>query len=76
MSAVVTKLERSSPDLEPIRTLDETSPVRAAAEFAVGHNLKANLLLQSDNLADTLVLQLREFSAADLPSGMLAESLA
>jgi hypothetical protein len=38
--------------------------------------LKTNLLLQSDNIADTLVLQLREFSAADLPPGMLAESLA
>src|SRR5262249_53788743 len=56
MPAVVPKPERSGSDLKPFRALDETSPIGTAAEFPVGHNFKADLLLKANYIADALIL--------------------
>jgi hypothetical protein len=73
--AIVPKLERRRSDRESFRALDETAPIGSAAEFAIGHNFKADLLLQRDHIADALILQPNEFGLVDLPGGMLAEGV-
>src|SRR5262249_48347050 len=73
VSTIVPKLERRRSDFESLRPLDETSPIGSTAEFAVGHNFKADLLLQRDDITDALILQSDEFGVTDLPGGMFAE---
>ena len=76
MALVVTELERGRFDLEARRALDETPPVGAAAEFAVGDDLQADFLLKSDHVADALILQPCEFAVVDFLGGVAAEGLA
>ena len=66
VALIVPELERCGFDLEALDTLDKPAPIRAAAEFAVRHNLQAHLLLQGDDIADALVLQFAEFGLVDL----------
>ena len=47
VALVVAKLEQRAAHLEALDALDEPAPVGAAAEFAVGHDLEADLLLHA-----------------------------
>ena len=76
VAAVVAEFERGRLDLEALRALNEAPPIGAAAEFAVGNDLQADLLLQRDYIADALVLQLGKFRIVHLLGRMLAEGLA
>ena len=62
--------------LEAFGALDEAAPVGAAAEFAVGHDLEADLLLHGDDVADALILHFVELGVADLLGGVPAKRLA
>ena len=75
VAGVVAEFERGGLDGEAVGALDEASPVGAAAEFAVGHDLEADLLLHGEDVADALILQFAELGVADLLGGMPAEGL-
>ena len=76
MAGVVAEFERSRLDLETLRPLDKPSPIGAPAEFAVGHNLKPDLLLQRDHVLDALVLHASKLILAHVPAAVPAEGLA
>jgi hypothetical protein len=75
VAGVVAELERGRLDLEAFQALDKARPIGAAAEFTVGYDLEAGLLLQRHGVADALVLQRGEFLVADLAGGVAAEGL-
>ena len=75
VAGVVAEFERGGLDGEAVGALDEAPPIGAAAEFSVGHDLEADLLLHGEDVADALILQFAELGVADLPGGMAAEGL-
>ena len=56
VAVVVAELEQRRPDDEARGTLHEPAPIGAAAKFAVGHDLQADLFLHAHGFADALVL--------------------
>jgi hypothetical protein len=62
-------------DLEAFGALDKAAPIRAAAEFAVICDLQAGAFLQLDDVADAIVLDLRERLIRNAAVLMLLEGL-
>ena len=75
VAAVVAKLEQRRAHLEALRAFHEAAPIGAAAELAVGHDRKPDLLLHVNGLAHAIVLDARELGLADLVAGMAPERL-
>ena len=66
VAVIVAEVEHRGLDREAVDALDEPAPIRAAAEFAVGHDLQADVLLHADDVADALVLNLGEARIVEL----------
>ena len=75
MALVVAELEHRRLDREAVDPLDEASPIGAATEFAVGHDLEADILLHLHDIADALILDLRKCSIVDALAHVIAEGL-
>src|SRR5664279_6072986 len=75
MAVVVTKLEDSWFDDEAVDTLDKAAPIRAAPEFAVGHDLQSYVLLQLHHVADALILDLCKMGIVDALGEIVLEGL-
>jgi hypothetical protein len=70
VAVVVVKGERRGTNLEAAGALHEARPIRAAAELAVGHDGKTDLLLHPHRVGDALVQNAREFAVVDLLAGV------
>ncbi len=76
IAGLVGEREASLADLEPVDDLDETVPVRQAAELPVCHNREAELLLHCDDIANRIVLGGLEHCVAHGALAVVAPRLA
>ena len=76
VTLIVAKFESCRLDLETLGPFYEATPIGAAAEFAIGNYLQADLLLQIDHVADVLVLQPTERAVIDFAGSVPAKCLA
>lgn len=75
VAVVVAELEDQVPHRKAVGKFDEAAPIGTAAEFAVGHDAEARLLLQTQHIADAVVLDPGEVGVAQLFLRMLAKGV-
>src|SRR5947208_12325248 len=75
MPMIVAKVEGRLLDDETVDAFDEAAPIRAATKLAIGHDLKADRLLQPHHVANALVLDFGKAHVVDLFRMMIAKRL-
>src|SRR5262245_2374402 len=72
---IVAKFKQRRLDDEAVDPLDKPAPIGAAPKLPVGDNRKPDLLLQTDHVADALVLDPRKTRVVDAPGEVVLECL-